>query len=129
LSGKTSKLFKLLVNFAKKNNIKIAANLGNSQINLDRKILNPILSKLDVLILNKEEASLLTKVSVEKKMIKKLCSLCKGIIVVTKGKKGSIVSDGKYIFKAGIPPILAKEATGAGDSYASGFISGTFEKK
>ena len=128
LSGKTSKLFKLLVNFAKKNNIKIAANLGNSQINLDRKILNPILSKLDVLILNKEEASLLTKVSVEKKMIKKLCSLCKGIIVVTKGKKGSIVSDGKYIFKAGIPPILAKEATGAGDSYASGFISGLLKK-
>ena len=130
LSGKTSKLFKSLVDFAKKNNIKIAANLGNSQINLDKKTLNPILSKLDVLILNEEEASLLTKISIgdEIKTMKKLCSLCKGIIVVTKGEKGSIVSDGKYVFKAGIPPILAKEATGAGDSYASGFISGLLKK-
>jgi len=130
LSGGTSKLFKPLVNFAKKNNIKVAANLGNSQINLDKKILNPILSNLDVLILNKEEASLLAKISgkYEKKIMKKLCLLCKGIVVVTKGKQGSIVSDGKYIFEAGIPPILAKEATGAGDAYGSGFLSGLLKK-
>ena len=130
LSGEASKLFNVLVNFAKKNNIKVAANLGNSQINLNRKILDPTLSKLDILILNKEEASLLTRIKSEKerKIMKKLCSLCKGTIVITKGKKGSIVSDGKHIFEAGIPPILAKEATGAGDAYASGFLSGLLKK-
>ena len=130
LSVESSKLFKPLVDFAKKNNIKVAANLGNSQINLNRKILNPILSKLNVLILNKEEASLLTKISDknEKKIMKKLCLLCKGIIVITRGKKGSIVSNGKYIFEAGIPPVLAKEATGAGDAYGSGFLSGLLKK-
>jgi len=130
LSVESSKLFKPLVDFAQKNNIRVAANLGNSQINLDRKVLNPILSKLDVLILNKEEASLLTKISGknEKKIMKKLCLLCKGIVVITKGKQGSIVSDGEYIFEAGIPPVLAKEATGAGDAYGSGFLSGLLKK-
>jgi len=130
LSEKSAKLFGPLVNFAKKNNIKVAANLGNSQINLNRKILNPILSNLDVLILNKEEASLLAKISDknEKKIMKKLCLLCKGIVVITKGKQGSMVSDGKYIFEAGIPPVLAKEATGAGDAYGSGFLSGLLKK-
>ena len=130
LSVETSKLFKPLVDFAKKNNIKVAANLGNSQIKLGQKVLKPILSNLDVLILNKEEASLLAKISGinEKKIIKKLCLLCKGIVVITKGKQGSIVSDGKYIFEAGIPPVLAKESTGAGDAYGSGFLSGLLKK-
>jgi len=130
LSVETSKLFKPLVDFAKKNNIKVAANLGNSQIKLGQKVLKPILSNLDVLILNKEEASLLARISDknEKKIMKKLCLLCKGIVVITKGKQGSIVSDGKYIFEAGIPPVLAKESTGAGDAYGSGFLSGLLKK-
>jgi len=130
LSGKSSQIFASLVKFAKKNNIKIAANLGNSQINLGQRVLKPILSQLDVLILNKEEASLLTKIlpKNEKEMIKKLSLLTKGIVVITRGKKGSMVSDGKYIFEAGIPQISAVEATGAGDAYGSGFLSGLLEK-
>ena len=48
--------------------------------------------------------------------------------MITKGKQGSIVSDGEYIFEAGIPPVLAKEATGAGDAYGSGFLSGLLKK-
>ena len=134
LSGDSSQVFGPLVKFAKKNNIKVAANLGNSQIigtvpewGLS---LRKILSQLDVLILNKEEASLLTKISPEKEkeMIKRLSSSTKGIVVVTRGKKGSIVSDGKYIFEAGAPSVLAVEATGAGDAYGSGFLSGLLEK-
>lgn len=130
LSGKSSQVFASLVKFAKKNNIKIAANLGNSQINLGQRVLKPILSQLDILILNREEASLLTKIlpKNEKEMIKKLSLLTKGIIVVTRGKEGSIVSDGKYIFEAGIPQISAVEATGAGDAYGSGFLSGLLKK-
>jgi len=130
LSGESSQIFAPLVRFAKKNNIKVAANLGNSQISLGQRVLKPILSQLDVLILNREEASLLTKVSSknEEEIIKKLSLFTKGIIVITKGKKGSVVSDGKYIFEAGIPPVLAVEATGAGDAYGSGFLSGLLSK-
>lgn len=130
LSGKSSQIFASLVKFAKKNNIKVAANPGNSQINLGQRVLKPILSQLDVLILNREEAALLTKIEKENEIeiIKKLTSLTSGLVVVTKGKQGSVVSDGKYIFEAGIPPVLAVEATGAGDAYGSGFLSGLLEK-
>jgi len=130
LTGKSAQLFGPLVEFAKKNNIKIAANPGNSQLNLNRKILKPILSQIDILILNIEEASLLAKAEEEIKIIKKLSSLTKGIIVITKQKKGSIVFDGKYLYKAGIaaPHILPLEKTGAGDAYAAGFLTGFFKK-
>ncbi len=130
LSGKSAEVFVPLVKFAKKQGIKIAANLGNSQIELREEILAPQLKEIDVLILNKEEASLLSQIKKEKgrEIIKKLKSSLKGILVITKGKEGSMVSDGKYVFTAGIPQVLPFEKTGAGDAFASGFLSGLLKK-
>ncbi len=130
LSEKSSLIFPDLVEFAKKNNIKVAVNPGNTQINLGEKILNPLFRKVDVLLLNKEEASGLSKISQgdDRDLIKKLISLTPGIIVMTKGKEGSVVSDGKHIFQAGIPSVLPFEKTGAGDAFGSGFVSGLLEK-
>ena len=126
LSGASAELFGPLVKFAKNNKIMIAANPGNSQINFGLKILKPILSKIDILILNQEEASLLTKISFqkEKEIFRKLDKLVPGIVIMTKGKKGVIVSDGKYLWKAGSPFVSVIEKTGAGDAFASGFVSG-----
>jgi sugar/nucleoside kinase (ribokinase family) len=130
LSEKSAQLFKPLVEFAKENKIKVAANPGNTQLSLGEEILKPVLAEVDVLILNLEEASFLTKIPKEKEseMIKKLISLTKGIVVITKGKEGSVVSDGKYIFEAGTPSVLPLEKTGAGDAFGSGFLSGLLEK-
>lgn len=130
LSGKLANLFAPLVNFAEKNKIKIACNPGNSQISLGKKFLKPIFSKIDILILNQEEASLLTQVPYrkEKEVFKKLDKMIPGIAVMTKGKEGVIVSDGKYIFEAGIPSSKCIEKTGAGDAFSSGFIVGFIKK-
>lgn len=130
LSEKSAQLFASLVSFAKKNNIKIVANPGNSQINLGEDILEPILAKLDVLILNREEAALLTKIEKENEIeiIKKLTFLTSGLVVVTKGKQGSVIIDGKYIFEAETPLVLPVEKTGAGDAFGSGFLSGLLQK-
>ncbi len=130
LSGKSANVFEPLVNFAKDNKIKVVANLGNSQINLKKVILEPILKKVDILILNLEEAFLLTKIPIkkEKEIIKKLMLLTEGIVVITKGEKGSMVCDGKHVFKAGVPSVLPFEKTGAGDAFGSGFLSGFLEK-
>ena len=131
LSGKLANLFSPLVNFAKENKIKIACNLGNSQINLGEKILKPILSKVDILILNQEEASLLTQISYqkEKEVFKKLDELIPGIAVMTKGRRGVVVSDGKYLFEAGALPVKYVEKTGAGDALGSGFLTGFIQKQ
>jgi ribokinase len=130
LSGESAQLFGPLVKFAKENNINVASNPGNSQLSLEPKILNPILAQIDVLILNEEEASLLSgiKEKNEKEMLKKLTDLCKGILVITKAENGSIVSDGEYIYSAGASFVLPLEKTGAGDAFGSGFLSGFLQK-
>jgi len=130
LSEESSQVFPDLVEFAKKNKIKVAVNPGNTQLNLGEKILNPLLRKVDVLLLNREEASELSKISPDndRDLIKKLISLTPGIVIVTKGKEGSVVSDGKYIFEAKVPSVLPLEKTGAGDAFGSGFLSGLLKK-
>lgn len=130
LSEKSTQLFGPLVKFAREHKIKIAANPGSGQLGLTQEVLKSILSQIDILILNKEESSLLTKISPQNQemMIKELNSLTGGIVVMTKGKEGSVVSDGKYLFEAGVPSVLPLEKTGAGDAYGSGFLSGLLQK-
>lgn len=131
LSGESAKVFEVVISRAYHNDIKVAANLGNSQINFEKEVINPILKRIDILLLNLEEASLLSKIPIGKEgdIIKNLISrMEKGILVLTKGKQGSVVCDGKYLFEAGAPSILPLEKTGAGDAYGSGFLSGLLEK-
>lgn len=125
LSGKLIFVFDSLVNFAEKNNIRIFANLGNSQIILGIKKLKPLLKKIDILLLNQEEASLLTKIPFqkEKKVFEKLEKLIPGIAIMTKGKKGAVVSDGTYLWQAKSLPVQVTEKTGAGDAFGAGFLA------
>jgi ribokinase len=130
LSGRPAELTEKIVNFAKKNKIRIAFNPGNSQLTMPAKTLKRVLSKVDVLFLNQEEASLLTEVPYkkEKEIFKKIDEICPGIAVMTKGPQGACVSDGQYIYQARPPKIKVLDRTGAGDSFASGFISGLIKK-
>lgn len=125
LSGKLSLLFEPLVNFAKKNNIKVFANPGNSQIGLGIKKLVPILEKIDILLLNQEETSSLTAIPYqqEKKVFQKLDELIPGIAIMTKGSRGAVVSDGNYLWQARTPKVKVIEKTGAGDAFGSGFLA------
>lgn len=116
-SGKLAELTDDLVDFAKKNNIKVAFNPGYSQLDLPKVILERILSKVDVLILNKKEAALL---AVGKKF--------NGITIITKGADGVEVSDGKYLYRAKSLGFKVVDTTGAGDSFGSGFVAGLIQK-
>ncbi len=131
LSGKLAKITEKIVNFAHKNEIKIAFNPGNSQLSLPSKILKRILKKVDVLILNQEEASLLTKIPFQKEreIFKKIDEFCPGITIMTKGPKGVVISDGKYFYRAGILDIKVIDRTGTGDSFGSGFVSAFIHSK
>lgn len=126
LSGTSAKLFGPLVKQAKKNGCFVVANPGNSQLELGFKDLKQILSKIDILILNQEEASLLTNISFnkEKEVFAKLDEMIPGIAVMTKGEKGVLVSDGQFMWKANSFSVPVAEKTGAGDAFASGFVSG-----
>jgi ribokinase len=115
-----------LVDFAKKNDIKVAMNPGYNQLSLPHKILERVLAKVDILILNQEEASLLTKIPYvkEKAIFKELDRLVHGICIMTKGEKGVVVSDGQLLYRAPAIKIKLVDSTGAGDSFNSGFLSG-----
>ncbi|MEK9135070.1 MAG: carbohydrate kinase family protein [Patescibacteria group bacterium] len=129
-SGKLANLTEELINFAKKNKIKVAFNPGYSQLNFPKESLERILNKIDVLILNKEEASELTKIpsQEEKEIFNKIDKMTKGIAIMTKGGGGVSVSDGKYLFRAMGLGLKLVDGTGAGDSFGAGFIAGLIRK-
>lgn len=118
--------FEKIINFTYENKIKIAINPSKQQLALPPGVLKNILQKVDVLFLNQEEASFLTKIPFAKEVeiFKKIDEICPGVAVMTKGGEGVTVSDGRYLYRAKPNPnrkII--DTTGAGDSFASGFIS------
>jgi ribokinase len=124
LSGELSKKTENIVDFAKKNKIKVAINLGNSQIALGKEKLKETLKKVDVLFLNLEEATLLTGIKDEMEIMRELNDVHNGINVVTKGGDGVLVSDKDILFSALSCKVKVIDKTGAGDAFGSGFISG-----
>ena len=130
LSGQLVEIFEPLVAFALSQKIKVAANLGHTQINLGQEKLKSILAGVDVLILNQEEASLLAKTPPAggAEILKSLAGLTgKGIIIITRGKQGCWVFDGQDLYTAGIADAVVVEKTGAGDAFASGFLAGLLQ--
>jgi ribokinase len=126
LSGKLSNVTDDVISFAIKNRIKIAANFGNSQLRMGAAKMKSWLSKIDVLILNKEEAAILTNVGYgdERDIIKKISEMHNGISVITKGEDGVAVIDSSKIYEAKLKKFNVVDETGAGDAFGSGFISG-----
>jgi len=129
LSGTTKLSFEKIVNFAAENNIKVAVNLGNSQLQMPFSKIRDILRKVDVLILNKEEASLLTGIDYkkEKKIINSISSLFSGIFVMTKGSNGLSVYYDNILYSAKVISSKVVDRTGAGDSFGAGFVSGIIQ--
>ena len=129
-SGELAGLTEEIIDFAKKNKIKVAFNPGYNQLTLPSEKIERILGKVDILILNQEEASLVTKIPYknEKEIFQKLDELVKGICVMTKGEKGVMVSDGEYLYTADAIKTNVLDSTGAGDAFGAGFVAGIIKK-
>jgi len=125
LSGESAKVFEPLVNFAAENQIKLAVNPGRDQLGEDLDVLKSLLNKINILIVNQEEASLVTGVDYkeEEELFKKFDELVPGIAVMSKGPEGVAISDGEKIYRAGIPRSDYVDRTGSGDAFGSGFVS------
>jgi len=118
-------LLQKIFQHAKKHKIKIAINPGIKEIIQAKKLL-PFLKRVDILLLNQEEGSLLTKIPFQRPqaILKKLDNEIKGIVVMTRGKKGSLAVFNGMTYQAGIIPATVIERTGAGDAYGAGFVAG-----
>jgi len=90
--------------------------------------LGNILAASSILVMNKEEAGLLVGNGQLPRQLQKLYQLCRGIAIITDGRKGAYVYDGEEFF-TGIPrKNNAVETTGAGDAFASSFLAGMIKK-
>jgi ribokinase len=122
-SNSSEDLFYDLLDYAVKNNISVMANPSKAQLKDER--IKGVLKNVDILLLNQEEASILTGVSYENEneVIKEAAKFSKDILLVTQGVKG-VVAYSKNTFYKGKPIFPdADDRTGAGDSFGSGFLS------
>ncbi|MEK7549299.1 MAG: carbohydrate kinase family protein [Patescibacteria group bacterium] len=123
-----AKIFDRLV----KNETLIAFNPSKYYIEMGAGKIKPLLSKSKVVILNREEAAYLTGADYqkEKEIFRRLDKIVFGIVAMTDGPKGVLVSDGRKIYKAGIfKNKKIVDRTGAGDAFGSGFIAGLIQKE
>jgi sugar/nucleoside kinase (ribokinase family) len=95
----------------------------NLWINISYDSLVETISKVDVLVLNDEEAKMLTR---ELNLIaagRKMLGMGPSVVVIKKGEHGAMLmtEDNLYVAPA-MPLALVKDPTGAGDSFAGGFI-------
>lgn len=124
--GGNFELLERAVTWAVKNKIKLATNPGIRELQLGLEKLTPILAHFQIVALNREEAALLTSLEPadELAILRKLESIIDGIIIITRGEEGVLVSDGKQRYRAGIPRQAPQiERTGAGDAFNSAFVA------
>jgi len=118
----TPKLLLKILQFAEKKGIGVSFNPGKSEIVLGLEKLRPFLEKVDVLLLNRQEAGMLTKEKQVKKQLQKLQQIVP-LAVVTEDSKGAHCFDGTFYYFKPAGKVKIADTTGAGDAFHSGFVS------
>jgi sugar/nucleoside kinase (ribokinase family) len=103
----------------------LAFNPGSAQLKHDPKSMVDILKRTDVIFVNKEEAQIITGKKEEiRSLHKELTVRGVKLSVITDSLNGASVFDGKEYFEIGICEVgETQDKTGAGDAFASGFLS------
>jgi ribokinase len=119
-----------LIDFTKKQNIKIFLNPSVYLIKERKNILHKLLHSTKILILNKEEASFIVgkKLNAHELLIN-LKSLGPEIVVITDGPNAINAIDSKCTYKLEPYNVNIISTLGAGDAFSSGFLSGYIKNK
>lgn len=140
LSGDSNKVLDKIANFCKDNGINLAINAGTTALKKGAKYFQKILKTAQIVVMNKEEATLVTKIQVrpdtkEEKyskkeihpdvveMLKALRGKTNTLVVITDGKNGSYCYDGKQIYLCPTYPAVVTSTLGAGDAFSSTFCA------
>ncbi len=127
-------LVRKIATAAQKANVKIAWNPGGAELKGGFASIETLLPMISVLIMNREEAMLLTKKSGLKagsgsagKDLTKIFELLHtdgAVHLVTDGTNGSTVYRDGWMAHAGTSGVNGISRTGAGDAFGSGFVAG-----
>lgn len=133
--GDLEKIFSI----AKNKNIKVANNPRQINIHDNAKKVLEFISQSDVIFLNKDESMEILSASSEKYsseelnneefLVKKIHSLGPNVVAVTDGIRGAWGYDGKEIIHLPGIKVDAKDSTGAGDAFSSGFLAAHIKGK
>ena len=136
LSEKWEEAYKKTLEFTKNNNVKLAFNPGTLQLDSGGELTEEIIKNSEIVFLNKEEAAKICNAAItnEENFIRELLLQIKNkgakIVVITDGINGSFLIDPQNnIFFHKATDVNAVERTGAGDAYASGFLSAVLAGK
>jgi len=127
LSGDSYKLFPSIAKRSWEMGVKLAINPTMRHIREGKKQLIANLKYVDFVVMNEGEAAELVGApfSDESDIFRKIDRIVPGLVAITRGNKGSIVSDGEHIIRAGIfKEKKTADRTGAGDAFGSGFVAG-----
>ncbi|MFH1099205.1 MAG: PfkB family carbohydrate kinase [Candidatus Uhrbacteria bacterium] len=120
-------LFREIVADVKRHGAKLAFNPGMIQLQGGVRKLGPMLKTSEVLFVNKEEGQQLLNSRANgadlRHLITKLWKLGPQVIVLTDGGNGSYAFDGGEVWHLLPFPAKLVEMTGAGDSFATGFLA------
>ena len=95
----------------------------NLWINIALPDLEEVMKMVDVLVVNDEEARMLSKEYSIVKAAKKIMAMGPKILIIKKGEHGALLFNDKQIFFAPALPLEEVfDPTGAGDTFAGGFI-------
>ena len=136
LSEKWEEAYKKTLEFAKNNNVKLAFNPGTLQLDSGGELTEEIIKNSEIVFLNKEEAAKICSLAVtnEENFIRDLLLQIKNkgakVVVITDGTNGSfLIDDQNNIISYKAIDVEVIERTGAGDAFASGFLSAVLAGK
>lgn len=138
LNGKSGAILDKISAYAEEHNTNLIINPGSSSLKKGLKYFEKILSTAEVVVMNKEEASLVTKIEVRpdtktesfsketihpdiKAMLDKLKSFDAKVVIITDGKHGVYAFDGKTYYRCPEFPAKVVSTLGAGDALSSTF--------
>jgi sugar/nucleoside kinase (ribokinase family) len=130
--GGNFNLLQRLLKVAEKRKIKVAWNPGGQEIKMGFKKLEPLIKKVEVLMMNEEETFILFRSSSLSypnlnKYLHLLRFLPKQAIAITQGPKGALAADKKEVLFAPALDFKPVNTTGAGDAFSAGFIAGLWK--
>lgn len=131
LGKKWKHVYSDIVRLVQEKKIHLAFNPGGAQFKEGKDSFVGVLEVTDVLFVNKQEAQTITNHPHEdsaEHLLKALHGLGPKTVVITDGKNGAFcMSQTGIMYHIGIFPCDIVEKTGAGDAFATGFLSGILD--
>ena len=140
MNGESGQVLDDIAYFAEENDVPICFNAGSTSIKKGFAYLKKILETAEIVVMNREEASVATGIMIRPDTKTEKFSECvihpdlieifeklkvgeKQVIVVTDGGNGAYAYDGKRYYKCPIFPSDVVSTLGAGDAFASTFCA------